>query len=171
MIRSSTGSPFEQRTTSGLINPGGAKKHMYCSACGIDSVEGLKYCKRCGSSLTTSELAPAKRPFSLIALFLIVIAVIAALGLSLPLMMARDLINAGFRTNEIMFFFFGGAISTVIIIKTLSHVLMKLIESHKYDRANNVQPRAVTNEPHQIAPPFPIGSVTENTTRSFDKRR
>jgi uncharacterized paraquat-inducible protein A len=144
---------------------------MYCPACGIDSVEGLKYCKRCGASLTSSELVPARRPVSLIALFLVVIAGIAALGLSLPLTMARDLLNAGFRTKEIMFFFFGGAICTVMIIKILSQVLMKMIESNKYERANIGQPRPVTYEPHQLAQPLPIGSVTENTTRSFDQRR
>ena len=144
---------------------------MYCPACGIDSVEGLKYCKRCGASLTSSELVPARRPVSLIALFLVVIAGIAALGLSLPLTMARELIGLGFRTKEIMFFFFGGAISTVMIIKTLCQVLMKMIESHKYERANIEQPRPVTYEPHQLAQPLPIGSVTENTTRSFDQRR
>ena len=144
---------------------------MYCPACGIDSVEGLKYCKRCGASLTTSEFAPARRPVSLIVLFLLVIACIAALGLSLPLTMARDLIGAGFRTREVMLFFFGGAISSVMIIKILSQVLMKMVESHKYDRANIEHRRAVTYEAHQLAQPLPIGSVTENTTRSFDQRR
>lgn len=144
---------------------------MYCPACGIDSVEGLKYCKRCGASLATSEFAYVKKPGALIALFLVVIAGIAALGLSLPLTMARDLLGAGFRTKEIMFFFFGGAICTVMIIKILSQVLMKMVDSHKSDRANIGQARPVTYEPHQLAQPFPIGSVTENTTRSFDQRR
>jgi len=154
---------------------------MYCPTCGLDqgirpaiadSVEGWKYCKRCGASLARSDLfPPVKRPVPLIALFLLVIAGIAALGLSLPLTMARDLINAGFRTKEIMFFFFGGAISTVMIIKILSQVLMKMVDSHKSDRVNIGQQRPVTYEPHQLAQPLPIGSVTENTTRSFDQRR
>jgi uncharacterized paraquat-inducible protein A len=144
---------------------------MYCPSCGIDSVEGLKYCKRCGASLTTSELVPTKRPVALIALFLLVIASIAALGLSLPLTMARELISVGFRTKEVSFFFFGSAICTVMIIRILSQVLMKMVESQKSDRANIEQPRPVTHEPHQLAQPLPFGSVTENTTRSFDQRR
>jgi hypothetical protein len=144
---------------------------MYCSACGIDSVEGLKYCKRCGANLSTSDLPPAKRPVGLIALFLLVIAGIAALCLSLPLTMARELISYGFRTQEIMIFFFGCATFGVIITALLSRVLMKMIESQKSDRASLAQPRGVSYEPQQIAQPSPIGSVTENTTRSFDQRR
>ena len=144
---------------------------MYCSACGIDSVEGLKYCKRCGATLTASGPAPVKRPVALIALFLLVFAGIAALGLTLPLIMARDLINTGFRTKEVMFFFFGSAICTVMIIRILSHVLLRVVESQKFDRVNIEQPRPVTYEPHQIIQPSSIGSVTEHTTRSFDQRR
>jgi hypothetical protein len=144
---------------------------MYCPACGIDSVEGLKYCKRCGAGLTTSEFVPAKRPVALIALFLLVFAGIAALGLSFPLIMAKDLINSGFRTKEVMLFFFGSAISTVMIIRILSHVLLRMVESRQFDRAKIEQPRTLTYEPHQIVQQPSIGSVTEHTTRSFDQRR
>ena len=28
---------------------------MYCSSCGIDTVDGLKYCKRCGVTLAAAS--------------------------------------------------------------------------------------------------------------------
>jgi len=144
---------------------------MYCSSCGIDSVEGLKYCTRCGASQTTTQFLPAKKPAGLIALFLIVIAVIAVLGLSLPLTMARELISIGFRTNEIIAFFFGSALFTMIIIGCLSQVLLKMFESQKPDNTSLTNARSGSYEPHQISQPSSIGSVTENTTRSFDRHK
>jgi uncharacterized paraquat-inducible protein A len=142
---------------------------MYCSSCGIDAVEGLKYCKRCGASLTTPESVPSKRPLALIALFLIVIAGIAALGLSLPLTMARELISIGFRTKEIIIFFFGSGAFTVIITRLLTRVLLKMIESQKHTGAR--LSHGAPYEQHQIGPPSSFGSVTENTTRSFERHR
>jgi len=143
---------------------------MYCPSCGIDSVDGLKYCKRCGASLTQSESVPSRRPVALIALFIIAIASIAILGLSLPLTMARELISIGFRTKEIIAFFFGSGVFTVIITRLLSLALLKMVESQKPYSANLPHARGVPYE-HQVNPPSPIGSVTENTTRSFDQRR
>jgi hypothetical protein len=107
----------------------------------------------------------------LIALFLIVIAGIAALGLSLPLTMARELISYGFRTKEIIVFFFGSAFFTMIITGVLSQVLLKMVESQKPDSTSLPNRRAVTYEPQQIPEPPSVGSVTEHTTRSFDRRR
>jgi uncharacterized paraquat-inducible protein A len=144
---------------------------MYCSSCGIDSVEGLKYCKRCGASLTASESVPGRRPVALIALLIIAIASIAVLGLSLPLTMARELISIGFRTKEIIILFFGSGFFTVMITKLITQVLLKIVESQKHDHAKLTHARGVPYEPQQIGQPSPIGSVTENTTRSFDQRR
>lgn len=144
---------------------------MYCSSCGIDSVEGLKYCKRCGASLTTSESIPSTRPVALIALLLMVIAGIVALGFSLPLTMARELISIGFRTREIIIFFFGSGAFTVIITRLLTRVLLKMVESQKHTGASLSHGRAAPYEQQQISQPSSIGSVTENTTRSFDRHR
>lgn len=144
---------------------------MYCSSCGIDSVEGLKYCKRCGANLTAPESVPSRRPIGLIALFLMVIAGIAALGLSLPLTMARELISLGFRTNEIIVFFFGSGAFTVIITRLLTRVLLKMVESQRHAGPSLSHGRGVPYEQQQIGQPSSFGSVTENTTRSFDRHR
>jgi uncharacterized membrane protein YvbJ len=47
---------------------------MYCPSCGVDSVEGLKYCKRCGTNITNGLGAPSKKfPLALTIAFLIII--------------------------------------------------------------------------------------------------
>src|SRR4029453_6730232 len=123
---------------------------MYCSSCGIDSVEGLKYCKRCGASLTASESVPGRRPVALIALLIIAIASIAAVGLSLPLTMARELISIGFRTKEIIILFFGSGFFTGMITKLIPQVLLKMVESQKDAHANLTHAGGVPYEPQQI---------------------
>jgi hypothetical protein len=149
---------------------------MYCSSCGIDSVEGLKYCKRCGANLTApSEPIAVKRfPPLLIGLFLLVIGGIAALGLSAPLLMARDLVNSGFMPKQVLMLFACSSSVTVVVIGLLIKVLMRLIGvSQRSESASVMREHAMRSyEPSQIpSPPRSIGSVTENTTRSFDPRR
>ena len=150
---------------------------MYCPACGIDSVDGLKYCKRCGATLSAAQ-DDTSRKKSLpvpVGLFLLVIVFIAAVGLSTPLLMAHDLIhNSGFTPRDVMLFFLFSSLVTFGIIGLLVRVLLRLISA--------VQPglgAATTNETTTKAYLAPqlnvslplIGSVTENTTRSFEQRR
>lgn len=150
---------------------------MYCSSCGIDSVEGLKYCKRCGANLTApSEVNAPRGLFGAITtgLVLLVIGGIAALGLSAPLFMARDLVNAGFMPKQVMVLFFCSTVAAVAIIALLLPVLMRLITmSQQIGSASGRSEHAVRSydSPQILPPPHSIGSVTENTTRSFEPRR
>ena len=145
---------------------------MYCSSCGVDSVEGLKYCKRCGANLSGSSepTAPKRFPPLLIGLFLLVIGGIAALGLSAPLLMARDLVNSGFMPKQVLMLFAISSSVTVVVIGLLIKVLMRLIGMSQ--RPDSTSDAMRSYEPSQIqSQPQSIGSVTENTTRSFDPRR
>ena len=149
---------------------------MYCSSCGVDSVEGLKYCKRCGANLSASSepMAPKRFPPLLIGLFLLVIGGVAALGLSAPLLMARDLVNSGFMPKQVLMLFALSSSVTVVVIGLLIKVLMRLIGmSQRPDSTSGLREHAIRSyEPSQIpSQPRSIGSVTENTTRSFDPRR
>jgi len=149
---------------------------MYCSSCGIDTVEGLKYCKRCGANFSApSEVIPSRKvPLALTGLVLLVIAGIAVLGLSAPLLMARDLVNSGFLPKHVMLLFFCSSVVTVAIIALLLPVLMRLITmSQQSGSASGRGEHAIQSyeAPRIVSPPHSIGSVTENTTRSFDVRR
>lgn len=148
---------------------------MYCPSCGVDSVEGLKYCKRCGSSLSgsTESMAPRRFPPLLIGLFLLVIGGIAALGLTTPLLMARDLVNSGFMPKQVLMLFACSSGVTVVVIGLVIKVLMRLIGVYQRPESTSVmREHAIRSyEASQIAStPRSIGSVTENTTRSFSHR-
>lgn len=146
---------------------------MYCSSCGIDSVEGLKYCKRCGAKLTETSavIAPKRLPLALTGLVLLVMGGIAALGLSTPLLMARDLVNSGFMPKQVLLLFFLSSVAAVAIIALLLPVLMRLISMVQNTESPSSRPEHSIDPPRISGPPHSVASVTEGTTRSFEPRR
>jgi hypothetical protein len=151
---------------------------MYCPLCGDQSTKGLKYCKRCGASLGAPfEAGSNKFPTSLTAAFLVLIAGITTVGLAAPY--GADKLTRTFSTQEIMVILFGSWIVTLLLDAMLIWLLLRLIGvSHQF--AGKVQRE--TSFPGERPPEFPgersheglaeppqsIGSVTENTTRSFE---
>lgn len=149
---------------------------MYCSSCGIDSVEGLKYCKRCGANLTVGlEASPAgKLPVGLTMVFLIVIGAAFCVGLGLPMAAAEDLVKIGFSTHDVMILFMADLGLTLAVAAMLVWLLLRLIKLHHpaIPATRNIELAPGELPRHQIAaPPQSIGSVTENTTRTLDQKR
>ena len=143
---------------------------MYCSFCGDQSTQGLKYCKRCGTSLGAPlESAPGKFPTALTAMFLFLIAGITTVGLAAPY--AADKLTRTFSTHDIMIILFGSWIVTLLLDAMLIWLLLRLIGISPQFAAKTHRERSFPEERIQegiIEPPQSIGSVTENTTRSFD---
>jgi hypothetical protein len=147
---------------------------VYCSACGIDSVEGLKYCKRCGANLTTTleVFPPAKLPVALTLAFLVVIGFVFCVGLGVPLASAEDLAKI-FSTREMLVIFAADLGVTLAIVAMVVWVFLRLIRLHHQTgpvRTIDLQP-VESARPQIAAPPQSVGSVTENTTRTLDQRR
>ena len=147
---------------------------MYCSACGIDSVEGLKYCKRCGANLTTTleVFPPAKMPVALTLAFLVVIGFVFCVGLGVPLASAEDLAKI-FSTREMLFIFAADLGVTLAIVAMVVWLFLRLIRLHHQTgpvRTIDLQPVELAR-PQIATPPQSVGSVTENTTRTLDQRR
>ena len=148
---------------------------MYCSTCGMDAVEGLKYCKRCGANLTIALEAspPAKMPFALTIAFLIVIGGVFSAGLGLPMAAAQDLARIGFSTHDLMVLFMADLALTLAISGMLVWLFLRLIRMyHQPYPVRRVELLPSESARAQIsAPPQSVGSVTENTTRTLEQRR
>lgn len=148
---------------------------MYCPSCGIDSVEGLKYCKRCGVSLASPPDTPVSRdlPIGLVIAFLIVIAMVMTTGLLMPFAVTKELSRLGFSESDMIAVFILDAGVTLAVVAMLVRLLSRIIGSN--NRMGYKMPKV---EPRQISPETPritgrqepLVSVTENTTRSFEKR-
>ena len=148
---------------------------MYCSSCGVDSVEGLKYCKRCGVNLTVPLDAsqPKTLPFALVIAVLIFIGCVFMAGLSMPFMITKELSNRGFSQSDMMALFIIESGVTLAVIAMLIRLLFRLIGANQQtdSPARGVELRRnESTTPQIVAPQEPMVSVTENTTRSFEPR-
>lgn len=148
---------------------------MYCPACGIDSVEGLKYCKRCGVNLTaTLDGSHSKNlPIALIAAVLVFIGAAFMTGLTMPFLITKELSNRGFSQADMMALFIIESGVTLAVVAMLVWFLFRLVGSNaRTDKpARAVEPGRIDASPPQIAESqTPMASVTENTTRSFERR-
>jgi len=148
---------------------------MYCPACGIDSVDGLKYCKRCGVSLTaTLDGSQSKNPPSaLIIAVLVFIGAVFMTGLTMPFLITKELGNRGFSQGYQMALFIIEFGVTLAVVGMLVQFLFRLIESNQRSAkpVRAVEPgRIDASQPQIVEPQIPMASVTENTTRSFERR-
>jgi uncharacterized paraquat-inducible protein A len=148
---------------------------MYCPSCGIDSVEGLKYCKRCGVSLATPQEGAVSRdlPIGLVVAFLIVIAVVMTTGLMMPFAITKELSRLGFSESDMMALFILDAGVTLAVVAMLIRLLSRIIgQNTRFAlKSPKLEPRQIEQAAARITGRRePLVSVTENTTRSFEKR-
>ena len=160
---------------------------MYCPECGVETTNGLRYCKGCGASLM--EQSPASQPAPRVvrtngaawAVALATVAItLAGLGIvfsvALDLMspshwgpMAQPVPDSHIPVALVMIAFGTSTIFGIVflLIKLFTKLMHLPVESPREAR-----PTPVLNPPyrsHQIqAPPMQMPSVTEHTTRNFD---
>ena len=158
---------------------------MYCPVCGVESTQGLNYCKRCGSNLTVS-LQPAEPPagsglkgshFALaLASLSVGTAVVTLGGLGIVLSFVQDLSHQASAGDLPKLILVLGLPMVCAISILLVWQISRLISVPRQSLGALSRPprqQANTYAPVQmISPPADSGgSVTEHTTRTFDPRR
>ena len=157
---------------------------MYCPVCGVESTQGLNYCKRCGANLTialqTTEPLGRGLKGSHFALALASLslgtAVVALGGLGLVLSFVEDMSRqptSGVLPKLILVL---GLPMVFALSVLLVWQISRLIGVPRQSAAALSQPQrpvVSTYPPVQIASPLAdsAGSVTEHTTRTFDPSR
>ena len=144
---------------------------MYCMNCGSPLTVGVSYCNRCGLSLRekseTSKTAP-------ITALLTAITLIALGGLGVMLGGSLVLRNGGgFPTDFVaifmLFTFVIVTVTEVMLIRNLSRLTGSAEPKHNF--------MPVQQPPRELRPPAastfsePVGSVTDNTTRTLEYAR
>ena len=160
---------------------------MYCPVCGVESTQGLNYCKRCGANLTialqTTEpavgggLKGSHFAFALASLSLGT-AVVALGGLGLVLSYVEDMSRQGTAGILPKLILLLGLPMVFAISVLLVWQISRLIGMPRQSiGASPPPPRPAvstyTPVPVQIAAPLAdsAASVTEHTTRTFDPHR
>jgi len=145
---------------------------MFCSACGGAINDKLNYCKNCGAKIAKDE--EAETPQSMMDNLLTALAWIVVGGLGILIGLVAVLLKNGFDHKGIMLIV-GGYLAVLFGISyMLLNQLPKLIDA-------KLNPKQATPESYQPPQLFakttaqleehrePVMSVTDNTTRTFDK--
>ncbi|HXG92267.1 MAG TPA: hypothetical protein VNN73_07850 [Blastocatellia bacterium] len=145
---------------------------MYCPDCGTECAEGLRFCTRCGVSLTKElKSEQPKISFGKLAAMFWAIAIFGLVSISAlaGIMIPLTIFHAGKEVIVPVMIFGSGAIITIAAL--LIRQLARLISIVKGEDEASQRPRPVASrrtDPQLAAPPRAFGSVTENTTRTFD---
>jgi hypothetical protein len=142
---------------------------MYCANCGMQLVQGLSYCNRCGSNLkerTESNTA-------VISAFLTAITVLGTVGLGIMLggavvLRRKANLDEQFIGMFMMFAFLLVGVTEFMLVRTLS----KLVGTKQ--STTRSLPSPVTSDlrlPQHSTLGEPVPSVTENTTRTLGYAR
>jgi len=146
---------------------------MYCPNCGDQTTQGLKYCKRCGTGLSTSNtpIEPQASTGKAMGAMLFLVSLVSIAGF---IALFSTVYSLGERPNFepkwlIGIMAFGGA--TVLGVVGLLVWLLLRFSGHQPvpHREKNERPAVRDYVPQQLpASPNSMPSVTENTTRNFD---
>lgn len=147
---------------------------MYCSNCGTPFTTGLSFCNRCGADLR--ERIESKQPTAAITALVTAITILGICGLGI--MLGGSLVlrkEAGLPFELVGFFmlftFLIVGMTEIMLLRNVS----KLISASAAQ--SNHQLPAVQRPPLELRPPAastysePIGSVTDNTTRTLEYAR
>jgi hypothetical protein len=153
---------------------------MYCPVCGADNPQRVKFCKRCGSSMSLqvtksrSEITPGK----LTGMFW-AIAILALGGLGVIFGCMVPLLALGFDHAPLTAMAFLGFATVFgiagLLIRQLSR-LVSIVQANAFEISAPANPTEYAQPPNtteyaqpQITgQPRAVPSVTEHTTRNFD---
>ena len=146
---------------------------MYCVSCGTPLTQGLSYCNRCGVSLKErAEVSESKT--GTINAFLTAIVLIAVLGLGIMLGGSLVLRTEANLAQELigffmLFTFLTIGVTEIMLVRNLS----KLTGSKERAEYLPAPPQAQHDLRLPQGAPLgePVGSVTENTTRTLGHAR
>jgi hypothetical protein len=144
---------------------------MYCPHCGTPATQSLSFCNRCGASLR--EKGEIKITGAISAL-LTAITLVALGGLGIMLGGALVLRNGASLGQELIGFFM---LFTFLIIAMTEFMLVRNVSKLIGSLENQPKFTPVQQPPLELRPPSvssmgePVGSVTENTTRTLGYAR
>ena len=148
---------------------------MYCSSCGAVVAQGLSYCNHCGAKLAgaknndggsrnQSELFPESLIWATVTVFIV------GIGATIALMaLMKDLLGVG--SGVIIAFTLTTLLLTFVVTGVFIYLLLRRRRVAKEE--GNAEPSngKATRELEKAqarALPEPLGSVSEQTTRSFE---
>jgi len=145
---------------------------MYCSNCGTPFTTGLSFCNRCGADLR--ERTESKHPTAAITALLTAITILGLGGLGIMLGGSLVLRNGAGLPYDLVAVFM---LFTFLIVGMTEIMLIRNVSRLIGASEKKPQLPTVQRPPLELRPPAastyaePIGSVTDNTTRTLEYAR
>jgi|HubBroStandDraft_6_1064221.scaffolds.fasta_scaffold25646_6 hypothetical protein len=150
---------------------------MYCQSCGTEATEGIRYCKRCGTSLNSTDeriAVPMQPPKLLLIVFILALLTFGCMAVLLAFAGAE----AHELTERALTFIVIFGLATIfgvdaLLIRFLTTMFGLPTTSLHLDRGRKefqVSRAVPPSRVPELEPGHPtMPSVTEHTTRSFDR--
>ncbi|MDT5159091.1 MAG: hypothetical protein QOH51_3448 [Acidobacteriota bacterium] len=153
---------------------------MFCPYCGTESTQGLNYCNRCGSNLSTpvqasapfEHQAPSASTFWAVGVTMLLLVVV---GLGVLFSMVRDFVHSGLPPEAVVIITMCGVLTILGSVFMMTRFWMRLLAGKAGDAGRSLPAAGRpthTNElgttrPGALPDAFPA-SVTEHTTRTLE---
>ena len=148
---------------------------MYCPSCGADSTQGLNYCKKCGANLVLPTGSDTSVRMPRVGGLFWAVALLTVGGLGVLMGSIIALAAIGVRQEDVFIpIAVVGCFTVLGIAWLLVRQISRVIDSTRipFIPEQRPIPAPPRRDPAQIAgPPLPVPSVTEHTTRTFDRLR
>ena len=146
---------------------------MYCAGCGSLISAELNYCKSCGMRLLSDEKPETSN--RVLALLVVTFGVVTVVGLGILLALIALLLDrvATEKTFGIIVVFYLATLAAIefVLGSQISKLINASIGKEKKTASKTVQPAQISAPITAQLPEHrePVRSVTEHTTRTFDK--
>ena len=143
---------------------------MYCPSCGHEITAELKYCNRCGANLSVPTVTFAPGPPVKLALPSVVMGLTIVIGLGIIFGGATSFANVGIHPAAIVWIVLFSAATLFGCVAMMIRFWTKMVTLQRETTSSQPLRSAFVERPRpQQLPPRmePVGSVTENTTRTF----
>lgn len=148
---------------------------MYCSSCGSEVQEGLRYCNRCGANLV-AETGATPRLFGIVMILALAVLLVGIVGLAAIFFFAVELMGRGNIPLETVVFLIVFALVVfgieALLIKQLSRVLGIYLKQSPAPATKKSETKSANKLPEArqdfIAPDSVHTTASEEKTRRFD---
>lgn len=143
---------------------------MYCPSCGNEITVELKYCNRCGANLSVPTVSYAPAPPVKLTVPSLVMGLTVVIGLGIIFGGATQFASLGIHPAAIVWIVLFSSATLFGCTALMIRFWTKLMSLQRETQAFQPMRPAFSDRPiaQQLPPRMePVGSVTENTTRTF----
>ena len=141
---------------------------MFCSSCGAQTREGLRYCNRCGANLIEAKAAPPGL-FKFTAVLSATIAVVAIAGFTVIFFFGIEVMSRGSVSGEIFVFLIVLTLVVLAILALLIRQLSRLLTVYLETGGASGETKTKASLPQEQVKPLPAAAEEDSISTEVFK--